>query len=350
MSTAAMDRRAPRARSCARSSPRASSLKRRDDGDGHGLRRRDRGHGGPDRARGRPLDPAATSVKIAVRGPGVIARSERPALRFWSRPPEGVESPIRLAVTWPEDARAGFTGVVRVDVRHSLGRAAVLDVRLPLPPSVSLAAPVAGVQQIQGVLARRRSVDQSALPTVIEIPVRFGLGLSATVPEAHATVALEDVPRAVAPRGRSSCAEPAAPRAWYTGRPRCADSSLLSASCSPSPWSSWASSTSSGPRASCASSRPSCRRPRARAHQRRGRDPRRPRPARAAHAAARSVGPDRALHRGVPRQREHGPSPDPARRSAGVAGISLGGASRFEALFIAWAYWMSRPDEPERAA
>ena len=146
-----------------------------------------------------PLDPAATSVKIVVRGPGVIARFERPALRFWSRPPEGVESPIRLAVAWPEDARAGFTGVVRVDVRHSLGRSAVLDVRLPLPPSVSLAAPVAGVQQIQGVLAVRRSVDGSSLPTVIEIPVRFGLGLAATVPEAHATVALEDVPRAVAP-------------------------------------------------------------------------------------------------------------------------------------------------------
>jgi hypothetical protein len=146
-----------------------------------------------------PLDPGATSVKITVRGPGVIARFERPALRFWSRTPEGVESPIHLAVAWPEDARAGFTGVVRVDVRHSLGRSAVLDVRLPLPPSVSLAAPVAGVQQIQGVLAVRRSVDQSALPTVIEIPVRFGLGFAATVPEARATVALEDVPRAVAP-------------------------------------------------------------------------------------------------------------------------------------------------------
>ncbi|MEO5730087.1 MAG: hypothetical protein ABI134_10820, partial [Byssovorax sp.] len=146
-----------------------------------------------------PLDPAATSVKITVRGPGVIARFERPAIRFWSRPPESLESPIRLAVAWPEDARAGFTGVVRVDVRHSLGRSAMLDIRLPLPPAVTLAERVSGVQQIQGVLALRRSVDQSALPTVIEIPVRFGLGFAVTVPEARATVALEDVPRAVAP-------------------------------------------------------------------------------------------------------------------------------------------------------
>ncbi|MEP7122041.1 MAG: alpha-2-macroglobulin family protein [Byssovorax sp.] len=146
-----------------------------------------------------PLDPGATSVKITVHGPGLIARFERPALRFWSRPPEGGESPIRLAVTWPENAGAGFTGVVRVDVRHSLGRSALLDIRLPLPPSVSLAAPVNGVQQIQGVLAVRRLVDQSDLPTVIEIPVRFGLGGAFTVPEARATIAREEVQRAVAP-------------------------------------------------------------------------------------------------------------------------------------------------------
>lgn len=146
-----------------------------------------------------PLDPAATSVKITVHGPALIARFERPALRFWSRPPEGGESPIRLAVAWPENAGAGFTGVVRVDVRHSLGRAGLLDIRIPLPPAVALAAPVNGVQQIQGVLAVRRSVDGSELPTVIEIPVRFGLGGAFTVPEARATVAREDIQRAVAP-------------------------------------------------------------------------------------------------------------------------------------------------------
>lgn len=146
-----------------------------------------------------PLDPSATSVKIAVHGPGLIARFERPALRFWSRPPEGVESPIRLDVAWPEAARAGFTGTVRVDVRHSLGRSATLDIRIPLPPAVTLAATVNGVQQIQGVLAVRRTVDQSELSTLIEIPVRFGLGGVFTVPEARATVAREDVTRAVAP-------------------------------------------------------------------------------------------------------------------------------------------------------
>ncbi len=146
-----------------------------------------------------PLDPAATSVQIAVRGPGLVARFERPVLRLWSRPPEGVESPIHLDVAWPENAGAGFTGVVRVAVRHSLGRSATLDLRLPLPPAVALAAPVNGVQQIQGVLSVRRTVDQSGLPIVIEIPVRFGLGGVFTVPEARATLAREDVPRAVAP-------------------------------------------------------------------------------------------------------------------------------------------------------
>jgi hypothetical protein len=52
---------------------------------------------------------------------------------------------------------------------------------------------------VQGALAIRRSLDGSGLATQIDVPVRFGLAGRMTVPEAHATVAHEEVPRAVAP-------------------------------------------------------------------------------------------------------------------------------------------------------
>ncbi len=162
-----------------------------------------------------PLDASTTAVKIDIKADpcegeggkpvpcsaiaGVVARFERPVLRFWSKPPEQDESPIHLDVSWPNDARAGMTGVLRVNLRQSLGRSPTIDVRIPLPPAVTLAAPVSGVQQIQGVLRIRRRVDSSSLATPMEIPLRFGLTGYVTVPEARAEVAFEDVPRAVAP-------------------------------------------------------------------------------------------------------------------------------------------------------
>jgi hypothetical protein len=162
-----------------------------------------------------PLDPATTSVKIDVKADpcegeggkpvpcsaiaGLVARFERPVLRFWSKPPEQDESPIHLDLGWPNDAHAGMTGVLRVNLRQSLGRSPTIDIRIPLPPAVTLAEAVSGVQQIQGVLRIRRKVDTSSLATPLEIPLRFGLAGYVTAPEARAEVAFEDVPRAVAP-------------------------------------------------------------------------------------------------------------------------------------------------------
>ena len=129
-----------------------------------------------------------------------MARLERPALRLWSHPPDAAESPLELDVAWPADARAGTTGVVSVSVRHTRGRATTVDVRLPLPPGVSLAEPVAGVRQVQGVLLVRRTMVADAGCRWRSIcPLRFGLAGTVTVPEARASVAFEEVPRAVAP-------------------------------------------------------------------------------------------------------------------------------------------------------
>jgi hypothetical protein len=146
-----------------------------------------------------PLAADVMGVKVEVTGPGVIARFERPVLRLWSKPPEEVDSPVHVAVEWPTEPRAGRTGVLRLLARQGMGRSGTLDVRVPLPPAVSLAEAVTGVQQIQGVLMVRRALDGSDSPVVIEIPVRFGLSGMVTAPEVRASMAYEEVQRAIAP-------------------------------------------------------------------------------------------------------------------------------------------------------
>jgi hypothetical protein len=145
-----------------------------------------------------PLDAKTRAVRLETKGPGVIARLDRLVLRPWTRPPEGGESPVHLSVTWPS-ARAGKTAVVRLSLRHDLGRPATIDTRLPLPPGVSLAEPVRGARQVQGILSIRTAMDASALPTTIELPLRFALGGVVTVPEGSSRLAFEEAPRALSP-------------------------------------------------------------------------------------------------------------------------------------------------------
>jgi hypothetical protein len=146
-----------------------------------------------------PLPAAAISVTLETDGPGLVARLERPVVRLWSRPPEAPESPLRLDVTWPSDAQAGKKGVVAIALRNTRGKPTVVDVRIPLPPGAALAAPVNDVRQVQGALHVRRALDASGLVSQIDLPVRFTLAGKVTVPEARATLAHEEAPRAVAP-------------------------------------------------------------------------------------------------------------------------------------------------------
>jgi len=146
-----------------------------------------------------PLPGDTTRVRVRVKGPGVVARFERPVLRLWSHPPEDTAGPLRLEVLWPGDAKAAHTGVLRLRVEHALSRSITADLAVPLPPGVTLAEPVHGVRQVQGALSIRRALDESKLTTLIEIPVRFALSGLLTVPEARAHVAFEELGRAVAP-------------------------------------------------------------------------------------------------------------------------------------------------------
>ncbi|AKT39543.1 alpha-2-macroglobulin family protein [Chondromyces crocatus] len=146
-----------------------------------------------------PLGASTVDVVLSVVGPGVMARLERPALRRWSSPPDVRESPVQIEVDWPKQARAGGVGTLRVALQSRLGRAHEVDARIPLPPGVSLAAAVKGVRQVQGALLVRAAIAADGKAARLEIPLRFSLGGKMTVPEARAKVALEELPRAVAP-------------------------------------------------------------------------------------------------------------------------------------------------------
>ncbi|MBI5534913.1 MAG: hypothetical protein HY898_19455 [Deltaproteobacteria bacterium] len=158
------------------------------------------------------LGPGQTKLRVKTSGPGLIARLERKDLRLWSRPTDESASPIRMDIDWPDSPYVGGGQKMRVTLRHNMSRETTLDVRIPLPPGVTLAAPVEDVRQVQGVLTMRKSVDSSALPTLIEIPVRFTMSGRMTVPVGHARLAFEESGDATAP-ARPLVIQPTAPPA-----------------------------------------------------------------------------------------------------------------------------------------
>lgn len=93
---------------------------------------------------------------------------------------------MSVDVTWPESAKAGGTAPLRLHVKHGKSEKVEIDVRVPLPPGVTLGAAVPGVAEVQGVLAVRLPVDRDG--SVLEVPMRFGLGGKTTAPEATARI------------------------------------------------------------------------------------------------------------------------------------------------------------------
>lgn len=146
-----------------------------------------------------PLPEDTTHVLVRVTGPGVVARFERPVLRLWSHPPSDAASPLHVEAIWPDEAKAGKPGKLTLRLRQTTGSTIAADVTVPLPPGVTLAEGTNGVRQVQGTLSIRRTLDASALPTVIEIPLAFALPGTLWAPEARARVAFEDMPRAIVP-------------------------------------------------------------------------------------------------------------------------------------------------------
>ncbi len=144
--------------------------------------------------------PAGTdTVLVRASGAPVLARLQRQRLRWWARPWSEGPSPIRVELTWPTTAQAEMTSRLEVTLKQELGRPTTVDLRIPLPAGASLAAPVQGIRQVQGVLTIRRQMDDSSLPTVFEVPIRFSMPGRFTVPEAEARLAFEEAQRALAP-------------------------------------------------------------------------------------------------------------------------------------------------------
>jgi hypothetical protein len=157
-----------------------------------------------------PLPANAERVSLRAEGAPFLARFERPLLRLFSNPPAISESPLKLVVAWPSDARADTVGTLRVTVGSTERRPLIVDVRVALPPGVTLAAKVDGVRQVQGVIRIRRNVEGGG-ESVVEIPVRFGLAGRVTLPEAYATVARAEYETAVAPAQPYSVGSPTRP-------------------------------------------------------------------------------------------------------------------------------------------
>ena len=72
-------------------------------------------------------------------------------------------------------------------------------VRIPLPPGATLAEKVENTWQVQGAVYVRTQLDNDTLPRVIEVPLRFALAGTITMPEATARITDDEIAPARAP-------------------------------------------------------------------------------------------------------------------------------------------------------
>lgn len=147
-----------------------------------------------------PLPPKTTKARVRVLGPAVVARLERPIERSWAVPP-AESGPVRIEVRWPGAVVVGTIRTLDVMIGAStVTSGARIVARLPLPPGTSLAAPVEGVSQAQGVLSIERA--STGTPNVLQIPLRFDALVDASVPEGRAMVLGTDTTPTVVPARR----------------------------------------------------------------------------------------------------------------------------------------------------
>jgi len=88
-------------------------------------------------------------------------------------------------VRWPE-ARAGSAAPVRLVIARDGRGKRLVDVRVHLPPGAHLAAPVRDVRELQGQLLWRIAVGD--VESFVEVPIRFDLAGTVTIPEATASL------------------------------------------------------------------------------------------------------------------------------------------------------------------
>ena len=153
---------------------------------------------GPSARRSLALPADTAEVTVRSEGGPVLGRLVRHKLRPWSEPAPSARGPIHVELAWPTAPTVDVTARLRVTLSQELGRATSVDLRIPLPPGARLVHPVDGVRQVAGVLAIRRQLDQSALPEVMLIPIRFALPGRFTIPEAEARLSFDEAERSLA--------------------------------------------------------------------------------------------------------------------------------------------------------
>ncbi len=141
---------------------------------------------------------AATTRVVVHADQGVVVRLERPMLRGFAHPPDSSESPLRLDVTWPDDARAGHISDVHVVMSNVALQSVRAVARIPLPPGASMIGPLANVTQVHGALLVTRDVSDMH-QGVLDIPLRFSLAGRTMVREARIVSPHAPLPRGVAP-------------------------------------------------------------------------------------------------------------------------------------------------------
>ena len=138
------------------------------------------------------LGPRTTKVTVRAET-GIVARLERPMIRGFSHPPDESDSPLRLDVKWPDDARAGHIATIHVTMSSLASETVRAVARIPLPPGAAMVAPLADVTQVHGALLVVADLGTSR---TFDVPLRFSLGGRATVREARIVT-----PRAAYARG-----------------------------------------------------------------------------------------------------------------------------------------------------
>jgi hypothetical protein len=141
----------------------------------------------------------ANTTHVTVHAPqGVVARLERPMLRGFSHPPDASDSPLRLDVTWPDDARAGHISSIHVTMSNVATQSVRAVARIPLPPGASMVGPMTNVKQVHGALLITGLVSLGNAG-VIDVPLRFSLAGRATIREARILAPNAPLPRGVSP-------------------------------------------------------------------------------------------------------------------------------------------------------
>jgi len=133
------------------------------------------------------------SVRVDTDTP-VLVRLERLTLKKYrlEAAPQTTAAPVTVALRYPSGLRAGGAGSLEVAVRGEPGARRSFIVRVPLPPGVTVAEAVSGVEAMPGLILIKVDTDDAGIAVPSLVPLRFSLGGNFLAPPAEITD-LDDV-------------------------------------------------------------------------------------------------------------------------------------------------------------